>query len=186
LVEWLSEGEGSGAATLLLLSAVQRVVERGQLVVIDPAGEFYPPAASRMGVPWERTVLIRPAVSRDTFWAWEQALRCPGVAVTVGWLEQVDDRTFRRFQLASEQGGGLGLLWRAARYSRQPSWADVRVRVRPLQGSSTGRRFRLERLRCRGERGPRTVDLELNDETGAVRVVTELASSTPAARAAGA
>ena len=36
-------------------------------------------------------------------------LRCGGVAAVWASLESVDDRTFRRLQLAAEEGGALGL-----------------------------------------------------------------------------
>lgn len=186
LVEWLSADTGSGAATLLMLSAAQWLDRQGKLVVIDPRRAFYPPAAMRLGIDLQHLAVIQPVSESDTFWALEQSLRCRGVAATVCWLQQVGDRTFRRLQLAAEQGGGVGFLWRPARYRYQPSWADVRFHVCPMQGSSAGRRLRLERLRGREERGRRHVELELNDETGAVRLVTDLAPATIAARAAGA
>jgi hypothetical protein len=184
LWEWLSTCEGSGAGTLMLLSGARLVAAHENLVVIDPSGTFYPPAAVRLGFDLQRTVVVQPARERDTLWALEQALRCQGVAVTICWLQHIDDRTYRRLQLATEQGEGVGLLGRPAKFLDQPSWADVRFQVRPLQGSSQARRLRLERLRCRGARGPRHIELELDDETGAVRLVTELAPPTIVARAA--
>ena len=47
-----------------------------------------------------------------------------------GGLEALDDRWFRRFQLAAEQSGCLGLLLRPAKYRGDPSWSEVQLAVR--------------------------------------------------------
>src|SRR5947209_5002729 len=84
LVEWVAASEGCGAVTLALVVAARALGRGGACVLVDPAGEFYPPALARLGVPLERTVIVRPGSPRDGLWAWEQALRCPGVAVALG------------------------------------------------------------------------------------------------------
>ena len=209
LVEWLSPAKGSGAEPLMFQMAAQAMQRGGNLVVVDPTGEFYPPTADCWGIALQRTVVVHPANERDMFWAFEQALRCPGVAVAVCTVSQLNDRVFRRLQLAAEQGGGLGLLLRAARFRDQPSWADVRLNVTPSEVKHTarleparldpadpmpadqkfvdpGRRMLLELLRCRGQGSGRRLELELNDETGAVRLVAKLATPKVVRRATGA
>lgn len=215
LVEWLSAGDGSGAGALLFQVAARvmrsncegsdgnlassRKQGCGNLVVIDPWNEFYPPAADRLGIEMQRVLVVHPNNERDTFWALEQSLRCRGVVV-VGCLAHINDRVFRRLQLAAERGGGLGLLLRAARFRSQPSWASTRLHVTPLgvhgpsarspqirstEVSDRGRRLQVELLRSnRG--GSCCLELERNDETGAVHLVTELATTTAARRATGA
>src|SRR5438067_11890135 len=79
LVEWLSEGEGTGVVTLAL-TVTAHVVQGGAVVVIDGQREFYPPAAARLGVPLESTVVVQPGNAADALWAWEQSLRCRAVA----------------------------------------------------------------------------------------------------------
>lgn len=209
LVEWLSEGEGTGAAALALAVAVQLVDAGGALVVIDSRREFYPPAAAGLGVPLERTVIVRPERARDALWAWEQSLRCRAVAVALSWVEKLDDRAFRRLQLAAETGGGFGFLLRPASCRPGPSWAEVRLLVEsaPLrqQGKLTGRRgdkalspsppvtlpscsrrLRVEVLHCRGGAGGAAMELEMSDETGLVCLVSELAHPASPPRTAGA
>ena len=90
-------------------------------------------------MPLERVILVYPRDSREELWAWEQALRAPGVAAVWGWVEQLDDRAFRRWQLAAEQSGGLGLLVRPATARGQPSWAAVRWWVEPAGRRRAGR-----------------------------------------------
>lgn len=128
LSEWLSAGE-SGAMALTLAVAARVLQENDVLAVIDGPGEFYPPAAAGLGIPLERLVLVRPRHERDALWAWEQALRSGAVAIVLGWLDALNDRAFRKLQLAAETGGSLAFLLRPARPRDEPSWAEARFLV---------------------------------------------------------
>jgi hypothetical protein len=166
LVEWLSAEAGGGAATLAFASAREAGSEGGAVVVFDAAREFYPPAAVRLGIRLENLIVVQAATTADNLWALDQALRCSGVAAAVAWLEKLDGRTFRRLQLAAEEGGGLGLLIRPQEARSEPSWADVRLLVEPLPSTAgTNRRLRIEILRCRAATGG-SVNVELLDPEG--------------------
>jgi protein ImuA len=172
LVEWLSRGEGDGAATLAFFAAASACRDGRTVVVLDRTGEFYPLAAIARGIEPARLMVVHPGNKSDHTWAMDQALRCPAVAAVVAWPEvldgKLDGRTFRRLQLAVEQGGGLGLLIRPESVRSQPSWADVRLLVEPLPGRGPyghPRRMRIVLLRCRGGRGEQTVEVEFDDET---------------------
>lgn len=196
LIEWLSEGDGHDAATLALVMSA-RLMERegGALVVIDGNQEFYPPAATGLGIPLERTVMVQPGNGREALWALEHSLRSRAVAVALGWVGGLNDRVYRRLQLAAEAGGSLGFLLRPASCRADPSWAEVRLLVQALplasQGKrsmvqSSGRRLRVEVLHCRGGAGGGAVELELHDEAGHVRLAARLAHPAPRSRASGA
>ncbi|MFL5340127.1 MAG: ImuA family protein [Gemmataceae bacterium] len=176
LVEWRNVGSGGGALTLALAVAARLLEGGGAFIVIDGPREFYPPAADRLGVPLDRTAVVRPDDPRAGLWAWEQALRCPAVAVTLGWADELTDRHGHRLQLAAEAGGGLGFLLRSAGPATK---AAVRLRVsgegffgRPYL---LDRRLRVELLHCRGGTPGTSVELELDHETSHVRLVSELA-----------
>jgi hypothetical protein len=139
LVEWLAPGDGCGEASLALVAAREACRQGGALVVLDRAGEFYPPAAIRLGIEPQGLVVVRAANEADHAWALDQALRCPAVAAVVAWPERLAAKTFRRLQLAAEQGGSLGLLIRPPRVRHEPSWADVRLWIEPLSPLSFGR-----------------------------------------------
>jgi protein ImuA len=187
MIEWIVDGAGCGAARLALPMAIQSLQNGGALVVIDDWREFYPPAAVRLGLDLDRTIVIRPQSRQEVIWALEQALRCPGVAVTLSRVGHVHDRVLRRLQLAAEHGGGLGLLMRPAEARHTPGWADQRWLVLPLPGSASfGKRLRVELLHCRGGTAGRAVELEINDETGDVRVAPPLAAPAGLLHAAGA
>ena len=178
LVDWLADAEGHGAVALSLRVAAHALERGGACVVIDSAGEFYPPAAAEVGLPLERTIVVRPTGPRLALWAWEQSLRFRGVAVTLGEIGSLSDRPFRRLQLAAETGGGLGFLVRPAACRAEPSWAAVRLGVTALPSRALGRRWRIELLS--GAAGA-AVELELGHETNPLPVVSELAGATAAA-----
>lgn len=211
LVEWLSESEGSGAMVLTLAIIADVLGESGSLVVIDGRQEFYPPAAVGLGIPLERLVLVRPENDRDALWAWEQALRSGAVAVVLGWIDRLNDRAFRRLQLAAETGDSLAFLLRPASCRAEPSWAEARFLatgmlarrtsadlvaefaripiLHPLHPRNSGD-FRYERclhvelLYARGGAGGAAIELEMSDEAGSVSVVSRLADSASAPREA--
>jgi protein ImuA len=185
LVEWLGRGEGNGTATLAFRAAASVLLAAGgdgrggaTVLVLDATGEFYPPAAVAQGIEPARLIVVHPGNQADHTWALDQALRCPAVAAVVAWPEsmqgRLDGRTFRRLQLAVEQGGGLGLLIRPESVRGQPSWAGVRLLVESLPSMSpygrrapctTGRRMRVMILRCRGGGhmvGDQAVEVEIS------------------------
>ncbi len=186
LVEWLSDGPGSGAATLALRVAAHILREQGAFVVIDEAGDFYPVAAADWGIPLERTAIVRPPVrgaSGLPLWTWEQSLRCSGVAVTFGRIGRLDGRQFRRLQLAVEAGEGFGFLVRQPAFRAGASWAATCIQVKPhapREGSFT-RRLRVSV--SRGHSGTREteIELEISHETDDVPLVSELAGAMAAA-----
>lgn len=189
LVEWLGE-PGAGRSTLALLTAREACREGGSLVAIDRPRRLYPPAAARLGIDLERLIVVRPQNQADERWAVHQALSCPAVAAVLCWPEKLDDRTFRRWQLAAERGKCLGLVVRPEQARAQPAWSEVRLLVRglpvrrlPAEGN---RRMRVEVVHCRGASAEKCVELEFDDATSAVHLVAELADSTPHARPAGA
>jgi len=189
LIEWLAAGEGSGVETLALGAAVGACGDGAALVVLDRRREFYPPAAARLGIELQNLIVVYATGEADNAWALDQTLRCPGVAAVLAWPDKLDGRSFRRLQLAVEDGGGLGLLIRPPAARHEPSWADVRLLVEPLPAFSSGdfkRRLRIHLLRCRGGTDGRSVDVEIDDETHTVHLAPRLAAATNYRRAAGA
>lgn len=132
LVEWFEEREGSGAGNLALALIRGRIRAGKILVVLDPRGQVYPPALAAMGIPLEGVVFLRALETRDRIWAWDQALRSPAVGAVWGYMERIPSRDFRRWQLAAEQGGTLGMVVRSAKWLPHPSWADLGFLVRPV------------------------------------------------------
>lgn len=106
---------------------------RGWILYLDSDGDFYPPAAERLGIPLDRLLIVRPQRYVDALWTCEQALRCSAVAVVVATFRRLDAYASRRLQLAAEAGGGLGLLIRPETHPG-PTFAATRVRLDPATG----------------------------------------------------
>ena len=186
IVELLPERDGSGAVTLALQVMVQSLGGRGVWAIVDPAMECYVAALPGWGIEPTRTLVLRPASLQESCWAIEQCLRCPGVRATLAWLEQrIAARVHRRWQLAAEVGGGVGLFFRPAWARREPIWADSRLLVTPIAGGQgESRRIDIEVLYRRGGWGGSGQAWEIDHATGHVRLVSQLADPTTAARAA--
>lgn len=131
LIEWLSDGAGSGRTSLALWGG-RSVVPHGLWVVVDSSGEWYAPGFNALELDLRQTVLIRPKRQTEVLWSVEQALRTRGVGAVVCEIENLSSAVFRRLQLAAEAGGSLGILLRSEQARHQPSWAEYRFLVRPL------------------------------------------------------
>ena len=165
LVEWIIESQrtdasvsgGYGADFLSLLTAHQACRDGGALVIADSLQQFYPPAAAAMGINLSNLIVLRATGhtnEEDLYWAIDQSLRCPAVAAVWCAIEHIHERWFRRFQLAAESSGTLGLFVRPPRAAQQPSWAEVQWRVAPL-GAPLGAPIRNRSITTPLERGPR-------------------------------
>lgn len=184
LVELLSTAIGGGAWTLGLVLS-QRASEEGKaLVIIDTSKCFYPPAAARLGVDLERTIVVHPRKARDLYAAANLALRCPAVGAVVAGCDHLHAVEFRRLQLSAEAGNSMGILLRDRAALPTPSFATLRLLVTPVPALSRSCRLRLEIVRCRGGQGGQSLLLEIDGETGAVRVPAPVAPATASTRPA--
>jgi hypothetical protein len=183
LVEWLSAGRGNGADLLALLAAREVCRAGGMLVIVDRQKSFYPPGALCWGIDLRQLMIVRPTDDADDAWAWDQSLRSPAVAAVWGWPHPRDEQTLRRWQLAAEASGTIGLLLRPNRVRSDPSWAELRLLVQPLvaphqPGEASRRRLRVELLRARSAIAGGSVTLELNEENAQVQEVSRHDTST--------
>ena len=207
---------GCAADFLSMLAAVSACADGGALVVADCNRQFYPPAAAALGIDPGNMVVIRPGKggtgfqpvcaqsqagslchrsSEEFFWAIDQSLRCPAVAAVWVAAARIGERWFRRFQLAAESSGTVGLFVRPPSALGQPGWSEVQWKVQPTSYQSTpslreGRRFtagegdhpptlqatkgpasraiRLQLLRCRGGKSGSVVNLRIDSASGGV------------------
>jgi hypothetical protein len=178
LLELLGDIDGAGVWTLGLYWARHACAERGPLVLVDGRGWFYPPAAAALGIDLEHVILVRPASRPDGQAALDLALRCRAVGAVVGWCDRLIAAEAQRLKLAAEAGGGLGVILRPRGADCGPSFADLRLRIVPLVCTEVVRRVRIEVVRWRGGRDGQSLIVEIDDETGDVRVPAELAPAT--------
>lgn len=215
LVELVSAADGAGAWTLGVMMAARVCRERKMLVIVDAERRLYPPAAARLGLELDRSIVVRPSSRRDVYQAIVQSLRCPAVGAVFAWQERLSPREFRRLQLAAQTGGAVAILLRPPSAVRLRSCATARLLVSPSlecdDSSSLSfsnhlgsrfvctspadlkskamtsprtpnqpslRRLRVEVLRCSGRVCGQSLILEIDDETGHVRLPPGVAPAT--------
>jgi protein ImuA len=202
LVELLSGTEGAGVWTLALILGKHACTGKKILVIVDEQLSFYPPAACTLGIDLRRTLIIRPKERVNTLAAFVQSLRCAAVGAVIGSFERLNAVEYRSLQLAAETGGGVGFVMRPALVNG-PCFAAVRLLVTcegrrgegresrsssPLspftpRPSPLLRRLQIEVLRLRGDKAGRAFVLEIDHETGDVRVPASVAVAKASARA---
>ncbi|MCG3127821.1 MAG: hypothetical protein CHACPFDD_02693 [Phycisphaerae bacterium] len=189
--ELLAPVDGAAAHTVALSAALQALHSGdspmtgargdGCVLYLDSGGDFYPPAAVRVGLPLDRLIVIRPRCAADLLWVCEQALRCALVAALVATPHHMDAYVSRRLQLAAEAGGTLGLLIRT-HAAGGSTFAATRVRFDPLaarvstgvrgtpreDGGTDVRRLLVSVLKVRERKPAEPFVLELSDAAGDV------------------
>ncbi len=146
---------GVGTLSLAMRLGMEAMAGGKYMVLIDHQRQFYIPGVLGLGVPSERLIVLQPKTDADAIWGIDQSLRNTAVGAVVAMLHRLEDRVARRLQLATEQGGGLGILVRDAQAARRyPSWSEVQWRVRaalPVSSWQT-RWFDMELSRASGAR----------------------------------
>lgn len=157
LTELLHDRPGIGELRLLI-PALARLSREGRwIALIAPPYIPYAPALAGLGVDLSRVLLVHPRNERDALWAVEQALRNGNCGAVLAWPRAVDERSLRRLQLAAEEGGAWGVLFRNALASAQTSPAALRLQ---LQHREAGLGVHL--LKCRGGTNQREVVIDLS------------------------
>jgi hypothetical protein len=174
VIEWIVAAPGHGAISAAL-QILRRTAQAHQCwAIIDPAAEFHLPAFTGWGIDPGSLLLIRPTTPDETTWAIEQCLRSTGLSFTLALVEnRFPARVHRRWQLAAEVGGGVGLVFRPLWAAREPIWADLRLRVIPRSAhADSSRTLDIEVLYRRG--GLRCADQawEIDHAAGDVRLVS--------------
>jgi len=168
LVEWIGQQEGNGSGTLSLLIAWHLCQPAGAMVAVDSQNHLSAQGLATFGMDLSRIVMVRPTSERETLWVCEESLRCEGVRVVWAELKHLTGTSFRRLQLATEAAGGIGFLVRPAEALHQPSWAEVRLLVRPQPTGVESPGFRVKAVYCRGEATDTEIDIMINSRNGKV------------------
>jgi protein ImuA len=173
-----AHGFAAGLASRLLAASQGHLIwcEEGGRTAAVP--DLYGPGLDRFGIEHRRVVSVR-ASSRDRLWVLEEALRCPATAVIVADIDDLDLQASRRLQLASERGGGAGILIRrkpdAAHNAALTRWrlqtlADAGCRHDP----SRSNRWRAELWRVRGG-APQSLEMVWDERTFSFAMVEGMA-----------
>jgi len=129
---------GWGGLSLALKIAKPWLDDGKYLVVVDSHRRLCAPSLVALKIPLERLIVIRSENAADWVWGLDQALRSPAVGALISPVNELDDRSARRLQLAVEQGGGLGIFLRdQVSAKRNPSWAEVQWQVQSVSTRAT-------------------------------------------------
>lgn len=146
----------------------------GVIVWCDPRQTLYPPAIAVAGVPMEKLFLLHPTTQADQSWAIAECMQCKGVAATIAQVGKLSRIETRRYQLATEKGGGIGILLRTLDRHAQLYSAATRWLVAPHPGSRTVQRWTIQLLHAHGGQIGKTVILEHHRETNTLRAIEQL------------
>lgn len=119
----------------LLLPALARL-SRGDrwIAFIAPPYIPYAPALAAAGVDLSRILLVHPRTAAEHLWAIETSLRAGACAAVLGWVDNVMAGHLRRWQLAAEAGGALGVLFQSQNIAHSP--AALRMQLAPAGKSA--------------------------------------------------
>jgi cell division inhibitor SulA len=148
LTELLVAADGLGELSLLL-PALANLTQRERIVLIAPPYIPYAPALLRAGLPLAQLAWIDASAER-ALWTAEQCLRAGCLGAVLVWSSGGDERQLRRLQVAAEDGGSFGFLFRPAWQGANSSPAALRLLV---EASDAGA-LRLRVLKCRGAQPP--------------------------------
>jgi hypothetical protein len=162
LVEWLAVNPGAGTTLCAMRAAREVMAADRPLVVVDSDGTFHPPGLGS-SLDWSRVLLVRSRELDESLWAADQSLRTSGVGGVLVRLDYEDERRMRRWQLAAEQSGVLGLIVRTLERQPEACFSDLRFMVTPLS-TVGGRSLRIEVLRSRQGGNGAVVDVRLDDD----------------------
>jgi hypothetical protein len=148
LTELLVGADGLGELSLLM-PALAELTRRERIVLIAPPYVPYAPALVRAGLPLARLAWIDAPAER-ALWTAEQCLRAGCLGAVLVWSTGGDERALRRLQVAAEDGGSFGFVFRPLRHAANPSPAALRL----LVDASDAGALRLRVLKCRGAQPP--------------------------------
>ncbi len=125
--------QGLGFSLLLpLLAHLSR--QQRWLTWVNPPHVPYAPALEARQVDTARVLLVKAHDAQQRLWAAEQALRSGNCSLVLLWVEKVSAASIRRLQLAAEENGCMGMLFRPLQQRQQASMAALRLQVLPTEG----------------------------------------------------
>ena len=143
LCEILCDSAGIGELGLVAPGLARLSREQARWITwINPPFMPHAPALAAAGIDVGKVLLIRtgPADSsgRDALWAFEQALESGACSAVLAWLDERRLRIpdLRRLHLRAQQGCAWAVLFRPGLASRNPSAAELRLRIRAAAPSA--------------------------------------------------
>ena len=139
LIEFLLNESGVGELQILMPALAHLSQEStgldgvlsNRIAWIAPPCIPYAPALSLHGLDIASMLVVEPDKQVDALWAMEQVLRSSLCAGVLAWFADIDDRSMRRLQLASETGLCWAVIFRPQRFAQRASPAPLRIQLTP-------------------------------------------------------
>lgn len=154
LIEVVTSHWGIGELKLLLPLMKSITEQKRYLLWVCPPYIPYAPALVGAGVDINYIIIIKPEVScKDALWSMEKALQSEACGLVLAWLSWLPNGVVRRLQLAAQNSGSLGVLFRqrndknspaALRLQLHSSANGVHVQVLKARGTHRYRSARLD------------------------------------------
>ncbi len=137
LSEILCDSAGIGELGLVAPGLARLSREQARWIAwINPPFMPHAPALAAAGIEVGKVLLIRTGEAdssgQDALWALEQALESGACSAVLAWPDEHRLRTpdLRRIHLRAQHGGTWAVLFRPGLASRNPSAAELRLRIR--------------------------------------------------------
>jgi len=186
LIELLVGEPGQGELGLLVPALAQVAQRHRSCVWVLPSEQGnaaaalpYPPALASAGIDLTRSLFVRPAIPRESFWALEQALRAAHLGAVIGWIAtgtaEGDFRALRRLQLLAGRHQALVFILRAASCAQAPSPAALRLQLAAADGT-----LQVKILKRRGRPLLEPIALQIHPQSWQARRIDATASAVDA------
>ena len=128
-----AEAEQVSATTGFVSCLIAGLMQGGKACVwISRTRILFPPALKFFGVEPHQIIFIDLQKEKDLLWAMEEALKCEGLAVVVGEINEISFTASRRLQLAVEQSRVTGFLLRHRPRNLNTIACVTRWKITPL------------------------------------------------------
>ncbi|MXX28985.1 MAG: translesion DNA synthesis-associated protein ImuA [Gammaproteobacteria bacterium] len=169
LSEILCDSAGIGELGLVAPGLARLSREQARWITwINPPFMPHAPGLAAAGIDVGKMLLIRTGQAdssgQDALWALEQSLESGACSAVLAWLDERCLRIpdLRRMHLRAQQGRSWAVLFRPGLASRNPSAAELRLRIRAAPAAEgEARRLLLSILKRRGGWGIDDLPLEL-------------------------
>ena len=121
LTEIISRTAGIGELSLLMPACARLTQTERSLIFVAAPHIPYAPALAAAGLDLTRLLLVQTRSRKDGLWALEQALNATSCGAALAWMENIDDRSLRRLQLACERSGACGFLFLSQSKASSPA-----------------------------------------------------------------
>jgi len=131
--EFLSPQIGSLAATSGFVAGLQSAIvgKTGVTLWICSHFRVFPPALKSFGLQPDHIIFLDLKNDKDVLWTMEEALKCDAISVVVGEMDDLDFKSSRRLQLATEQSKTTGMVIHTGARYPQSTACTSRLRISP-------------------------------------------------------